>query len=527
MTDQNENDTGMEQQPSLEQENAAAEQAAAEQTALLADGEVPAAPTAEQKVPPIGALPEEPQVNMNVNMDRSCRSPKQAKSDGLFPIIITGKTEPQYRRQWEAIRKHAGARDERGQNWFQSVQLSGHFTVPGGSFLPSLLRPNSDWGQGIDHESTRLCPGSPQINAKPGEKLTGERAIMRVQTAMGLGATVNVPLVHSGIWVTLKAPTDSELLTLERTITEEKIKLGRESNGLVYSNSTSYIVGHLMRFIFDHIYDSSIKELENIDQFMQVVRATDINTLIWAMACTVYPNGYPFRQPCISHPDNCNYILEEHLNLSKLWWVDRSSLSQAQKRHLADRRGKFTMEQIQAYQTDGRIGNGKTVELSSKLKMVLKVPTVEQYILAGFGWVEGIVDMVEKALGTKVMGKDKQDLIIQHSVASTFRQYSHWVAKIVFQEEDEIDDKATIEDILEMLSTDRDLYTKFFDEIKTYIDECTISMIAYPSWSCPQCEKPQGPEESKHPNLIPIEVSNLFFTLLGLRILRVKMLATN
>ena len=76
------------------------------------------------------------------------------------------------------------------------------------------------------------------------------------------------------------------------------------------------------------------------------------------------------------------------------------------------------------------------------------------------------------------------------------------------------------DDVIATLTSDEGSYKAFFDSIHDYINETTISVIAIPRYSCPNCGEPMSPEQKKHPHLMPIDPTNVFFTVLGQRIIK-------
>lgn len=411
--------------------------------------------------------------------------------------------------------------DKESKEWFSKVQQGTEMILTGGVHLGALAREGSDWRQTIEHEGQRLRIGKPPLgeDAGPGARLTGDAARFKIQGALGIGASVRVPLWGSGIWVTLKAPSDGALLNLDRIISEEKIMLGRQTKGLIYSNTSVYMNNHLFNFILEHIYETTLKEW-TVDSLRGLIRATDLPTLAWGMACAIYPDGYPFDQPCINHPEKCKHITHEILMISKLHWVDSTALTKEQKIHMSRRTARYSVEQIQQYQNQGRISDGKEVTLANGMRVFLRVPTVQEYVDAGYRWMAELSDLVETALGSEVDSSTKNSFIMNHANLSALRQYVHWIKRIVFADESFIETEEALDIAMSTMSSDDATVGKYLEAVKDYIDDVTVSMIALPSYSCPSCGAPQTTEESTHPYLIPLEPNHLFFTLLGRRTAR-------
>jgi uncharacterized protein (DUF4415 family) len=503
MADQNEIETTEVELPAVEETTGLAELAQEEQ----------------QQATPEAKKPREIRVSATVTLDQEVLSELKADEKGLDPIYALRMPLDELD---EAVADYPNINPRKGaegRNWSDTVENALPLVLRGSVLLSSLKRDGSNWRQSVEHEGVNLRIGRPALGASndPTQRLTGERAIMKIQGALGLGSVVQVPLWHSGIWVTIKAPSDGAMLNLERIIAEEKISLGRDSTGMIFSNASVYINNHLFNFILEHIYETTLKDYTP-EKLRMLVRSTDLPTLAWALACTIYPNGYPLAQPCAVNPDVCQHITNEHLILSKLSWVDRTALTPLQKRHMANRVAKYTVEEIQKYQSEGAMGDGKTVDVSDRLRLVLRIPTVQEYVEAGNRWVNEIIDMVDAAMTRKLSDEQKDELIMRHSHLAALRHYSHWIKRIVLlrengEEDGIIEDTETLEDSLTALSSDESIVDKFLDSVRQYIDDSTLSLIALPSYTCPKCQEAMTSDEKKHPHLIPLEPNMLFFIL--------------
>ncbi len=414
---------------------------------------------------------------------------------------------------------------EEGERWLQTVVEAQTMFHRGNALLSSLTREDSLWKQQIQVGAETLSARRPSFGegTESGEKLTGVQAMLKLQASLGLGAVVRVPLYHTGIWVVLKAPSEAALLELDRRIANEKILLGRVTNGLIFSNSSVYQNSYLMNFALAHIYEATYKYTD-INELKSIIKLTDLPTLLWGLICTIYPNGYPFKQPCITDPTKCQHVVEELLNIQKLSWTDEASLSDKQRRHMLRKTAKFTLEEIQAYQSEHSFTKKGTLKLHERLTAELKVPTLEEYEQSGFAWVDGIVKSQDQAFGGTIKGEERNQYIMEQAQVTALRQYAHWIEKLVLHDpkgDKVIDDRKTLEDSLSMLTASEEVFTTFFNGAGAFIDNTTISLIAVPKYNCPNCGEPMPDEEKKHPHLIPLDVSNIFFTLQGHRISKV------
>lgn len=385
----------------------------------------------------------------------------------------------------------------------------------------AIDRNDSLWRQSVaSDDGAELAAGRPRFSAGSGDALlTGERAIMKAQAVTGLGAVVQIPLWHTGIWISIKTPSGAELLELQRRLSNEKISLGRMTNGLIFSNTSVYTNSYLINFALSHIYDASVKDFSP-QSLKAIIKITDIPTIIWGLASSIYPHGYPYARACMNYEKGCQHIVKEKLSLPKLMWTDNRSLTAWQRKLMSRRNSKFSDEELARYQDEHPKIGPRTFSVNESLSFTLNVPTIEQYENSGFEWVDNIVKMMEDSFGVSLRGDERSTYIEHQGRMTSLRQYGHWVQKVMIDNEETGDDRETIEGMMEVFSSSREVRETLFEEIADYIDNSTVSLIAIPKYNCPNCGGDQSPEDNKHPYLIPIDPSRIFFTLLDQHIFK-------
>lgn len=411
------------------------------------------------------------------------------------------------------------ASGDQGRAWLSAYLKGLEHLLAGNSLSDSVSRANSAWRQEVTVDGDKITAGRPRFATKSGGSvISGERAIMKATSVLGLGAVVQIPLWHTGIWVNIKAPSEAALLELERRIANEKISLGRATSGMIFSNSSVYTVSYVVNFVLNHVYDGSVKNITQ-DALKELIDVRDIPTLVWGLACAIYPNGYNYARPCTTNPSECQYVVEGKINLAKMFWTDNNSLSEWQRRLMSRRNDKFTEEELTRYKQDHTRGGSRVIVINDNLKIKLKVPTVAEYEQAGFTWIDNIVKLLEGSLGVSLKGQERDDYITDQGKITALRQYSHWVDEIEVGE-DSIQDRETIEVLLGSLSSNDEVYNTFFTEVGKYIDNSTISLIGIPKYKCPVCSGEQLGDihNELHPDILPIDVVKVFFTLLDQRI---------
>lgn len=390
------------------------------------------------------------------------------------------------------------------------------------AFVSSLEDKDSEFKQRLQDNDISLMAGSPKFKSAQNETLKGERAVIRMISHLGMGSLFQVPLWHSGLWVTFKPPTESELIELNRILISDKIMFGRYTYGLVYSNILSFTTDRVVDFALSHIYDITAKsEGITVDNIKQHISCLDIPSLLWGFICTMYPKGFKYRRACINDPEKCNYILEETLNVIKLQWTNNNALNSWQKTFMSSRQSKTKdLESINRYKEELKSAKHKRIVinegLDNEVAIIIKTPNINEYIESGYRWINDITEIVNRTLGLNANDEERNTLVTRYGQASAMRQYVHWIDSIEY-DTNTINDPETLETLLDVLSADDIIRTAFIKGVTDYINACTISIIGIPVYDCPKCNKTQEVDHQlpAHTNIIPIDVIQLFFALLG------------
>lgn len=411
--------------------------------------------------------------------------------------------------------------DKAGAEWAGVINAGIEFNTYSEGFVGTVMDPKAKFVQSVTSSMGELSAGPVKHRVKEGVKLTGEKARIHVRDRLKLGAIINIPLWHSGFWIRIKAPADGELLELYREITAEKVTLGRATYGLLFSNNTSYSSRALLDFCLQNKYDASINLPEDQD-LRDHISTLDLPILFWGLACSIWPNGFQYMRSCVSDPEKCQHVIKETLNLSKLLFVNKEQLTSKQIMHMTKRdRGSMSMESVKNYLDEFAKGRPRISKLSEDVTVTLKVPSAREHIEAGHRWISSIEENYGKSL--TLDEKRRDNYLITQGKASVMRQYAHFVSQVDVDGAP-IDDQETIEGVLTDLTSSDEVRNKFLEEAAKYIDESCIALIAIPTFKCPSCGGEQVPAKSahRHPELIPIDVSNVFFSLAVQRIRKIE-----
>lgn len=406
-----------------------------------------------------------------------------------------------------------------GRNWNSMLRAAGTMTAfQDRRMEKSVRRDGSTWKQYLGTEQGRLGFNVPRVAEDGVGMYRGNAAMLRVRSIMGLGGVVSVPLFHSGFWVTLTTPSESSLIELFRRISDDKVRLGRETMGLVFSNEQSYITGWLVDFCLEHVSETSLKT-DDLPTIRRLMLAQDHNVLLWGLACLVWPRGFNYGRALTTKEGiQTAETVTGRISVGKLLWVDNSFMSARQKAHMARRaRGSMTEEQVLEYQKEFNLGEGRLFKINDQLSLRLKQPSLENYVQDGENWISNIVRMVDTTFTQAAPGDEERNRLIDlHAKAARLRKYGSWVSSVVFTEPDgatahENTEEEVITQTLEMLSALPEA-AEIEKAMGVFIDDTTCSLIAIPETSGKETGIP------RYPHLIPLDVINTFFTLLAQKI---------
>lgn len=381
----------------------------------------------------------------------------------------------------------------------------------------------SDFLQGVENKDNNLVSfSSPKFRKTDGE-LTGEVAVLKVSKLLGLGDVLNIPLPHSGITLTIKPPTERDVIDFYNSIFREKIYLGRMTQGLTLSNHSVYINNKLFDFIIKHVHSISYSDISK-DQLRNYILLPDFHILAWGFAATMYPNGFEYERPCINDIEKCNYVAKDTINMLKLLWIDNTALTDNQKAILIEQRpNKLTIDSYNKYKADHTKVFSKTITLKNSMKFHMKVPTFGEYVADGMGWVNKINTSIDNILITEGDENSvKSEMLQQYVKSSILRQFSHYIDYIEV-EDSPITDRETMNNVLDLLSSEDDIRNELTEETLKYKSDTTMALIGIPDFKCPKCNHEQNPDpvNDRLANVIPLDVMMLFFTLLTLRVSRI------
>jgi len=365
-----------------------------------------------------------------------------------------------------------------------------------------------DWQQNIEHNGTVLNAGKAKLKGD-------ESPVLRISNELGLLDLVQIPLWNSGLWVTFQTPQNTDLMQLERQMAREKITLGWASNGRIFSHYEVYTMQTLVDFALKHVYAVTMANKEP-ELLKANIVVTDVPQLIWGLAVSIYPGGYPLQQPCVASPGKCDHVSELLLNIARISWVDRTKFTDNQRRHMVNRTASWSPEKLKEYRDQFVTGESGAVRISETVTLQLGVPTIKESENSGFAWVDGIATATQKAFSLRLNESQREDFIDEQASLNSLRQYAHWFRTLESTKSgvpEPINDPQQLDEIIGRLCANKEMTNIAYNAILKFIDQANVNMIALPKYACPKCQKEPAAEYLKHPQLIPLDIIYVFFTL--------------
>lgn len=385
----------------------------------------------------------------------------------------------------------------------------------------------SDWERGVRNANGQLrtiSSARPQDKLKTQSEIPDTMAIEIIRSVTGGGRKTIVPLVHSGIVVTMKPPTLAEYTRLKEAITASRSNLGRQTNGLLFNATSVFHDKDILNLIFSLITSSNTIACTQ-EYLMSVIRQFDIPTLMLGAIAARYPDGYEFHWACIQNVDKCNYTVKSLIDLKQLFRVDNSSLTDLQKNMLTNPGATRSEDDLKKYQEEFKlfckntavIDERETDDIKIQIVLGFRIPTLEEYVGEGTKWINEIQESIKTASGVTVNSAREREYIIAEKINSIILEgFLPWVETITLRDvtnnkDHVIGDMEKIAEFLRENSVNPEIHTKIRDAIMKFILDNTKTIIGIPNFQCPNCGGWQTVNNEKVDIIVPIDMYSTFF----------------
>lgn len=408
------------------------------------------------------------------------------------------------------------------------ISADGVRTSVKNNFLVKTLRDKeAKWEQEPKYADKVLSIRELSISSKATGNIKGSAATAKFYNHLGLGGMIQTPLWHSGFWITLKTIKESDLLNLEMSLTNNQITLGRETNTLIFSNYSVIFNRIITEFIIGHIQSCSL-DIKDLNELSKYIKIQDLYPLVLGLIQTMYVKGFKDVRTCINSLNidpstskpKCSYTLESIIDPKKLLWINRKELTTEHFKIMAKRGpATVTIDEVKEYQSTLDVNKNKKINIPTEngidVILEIKAPSLESHIINGEKWVNNIIGITEKLFTEKLTKDEKNRRINTSSKMVLLGIYNHFIESIGLSDGTIVDDRDTIDELLELFVTDKVAYKAIIKAVKEYVDSNTLAVVAIPNYKCPNCEAEQTDNKltKEFKDLIPINVLESFFDL--------------
>ena len=387
------------------------------------------------------------------------------------------------------------------------------------------VRPNDDtMVNKIAYNSTSL--GLQELNPTKKAK-TGKAALIKLTKAAGLGSHIQIPLYHSGIWITIRPLKDLEIVNLALDLSNELSRISRSTLGTMQTLFNLPFINSAIKYLKDAIIATTLN-LEEDEDIFDYININDIYVLLWGIAKSLYPKGHNIIVACKNNAildentklPKCTYKEQLHVDLEKLLWIDRSKLTEDQIIHMAKRRPKsVTKEEVKEYTeslpTNEEINFVLTGNEDTNIEITLATPNVNKFIDLGDYIITELQEQFNEVIRKSNINFKDEDKInaVKEKILTTvyLKGYAHFV-KTIKVEDAVLEDVAGVAEALEIINDSEELSNTFIDKLKSYLDRSLVTTIGIPNFTCPKCGGEQGEDK-----IIPLAVYEYYFLLVSSR----------
>ena len=388
----------------------------------------------------------------------------------------------------------------------------------------------------IDHVANCIKYADKDLNMRPlkvGHKegaLSGQTAVARFTSLLGIGEVIQLPLWHSGFWIAIKPPKASELINLEMALGNNEIHLGRETNTLVYSNYSVVFNRIVTNFIFEHLVSSSLK-IPAGEDIRSFISTQDLYPMVLGLLTSMYPDGIKVTRSCVNNVQldddkkpECDFVVTAKLDTKKLLWLDRQRLSKNMLEVMSKRApDSVSVNEVKEYQLSITSMADKTINLTTsngvEIQVKLSIPKLDTYVINGEAWIQEVIKKAEELFTSADSSEVKNNKVNEILMSVIFGIYNVFVSEIN-DNGGVVTDRDTIDEILAVLSSDYDLFNTFMKEVENYITESAIAIVATQNYTCPKCKAEQTSKavDKRFEEFIPLNILETFFDLSVLRL---------
>lgn len=380
----------------------------------------------------------------------------------------------------------------------------------------------------IEGKNINMKAIDPKVYTKEGKKTDQLKLYYKLMSKSNKGDRIIVPLWHSGFKLIINPPTSTNLLSFHNRLTKELSQVGSDTMGLIYSNYTSLTHKYFLELL-EELIDTSTLNISTVEEnIFDYISILDLNILYLAVMSTITRNGLEVNITCnnINIIDDegtpkCDFSANGKLDPLKILWVNTTALPEWMKKQIAvNGTGSVSVEEVKKYQ-EAIFKLAKEPKYTFKshtmdldLDIRFRVPTLATYLSEAEYWRNEISNIVKESLADNYTANEKTELVTYVTSIMRMVSYNSFIEGINIDNEMLVDRELIAKSLTVTNKDDAELINKFIKSILTFIEDCSVAIVAVPSFTCPKCKH----DQKSHSNpgfkeLIPIAMETLFFDL--------------
>lgn len=362
--------------------------------------------------------------------------------------------------------------------------------------------------------------------------------VSKIKRKLGLSISRNVPLWSSGFRLELEGPSTMDLLNLETKILLEKLSMSYDTNGFALTSVNIYLDRPLINFILENV-TSSTSGTTDVRKLMRYIALTDLDTLVLALASTLFPDGYTMER--MSIVDNDGELETKYhdskFNPWRMLAVKTARLTKHEMSRVAKLSGLIDPKTIKEHRLNLRKDVNRFFKLPDDLYIKFHVPSLEEYLRIGMDWTVSLNQRVDNLLRDEISTEEQKNIMLQRATnIARIMHLAHWIEGFYIRAEGEagepepIDglvrldpeeftpeevEKAdeSINSLIQEMTVDIELAESLLTAIGEFTEEMRVSSVVITR------EVGVEPMKGEHPHVIPLNPAEIFFTLLRHKIL--------
>jgi len=361
--------------------------------------------------------------------------------------------------------------------------------------------------------------------------------VMRFLSVAKQTDIIDIPLPHSGFWVTLQAPTLTTIVAFQNRISAELIRAGKDTNTIAFNNLGATVNTAIVDLICSHIRSYTLICPDG-DDVRNYISGNDYYSLVLGLLMSQYPKGTIITRYCKNNivldsdgRPKCNFSITGRVDLSAMMVRDDSQFTDSMLLTLSKRNpNSVSIEEVLEYQSKlaGKMTATKEITIydgsaaGTVLTLELAIPNIMNMCVNGVRWINKISKIAEEiftSADNNVTKENKVRDIIGTVVAGI---YNTVIAKMSLTDENgkvvTLTTRSAIDNALDELSRDNVITDEVIDVCYDFINASYITAIGFPIFECPSCKElnDNAAKEGGHPEIIPFNIVDYFFALSSL-----------